>query len=271
MLAFAACAALTWQIGKGTAYSKPELISSVQSFQPGKPFFVGVRFQIKPGWHVYWRNPGDSGQEVRVSWNLPKGWSAGELMWPTPHVLTDSGLTTYVYSKEVTLLARLTPPKTAHRAKLSAHLDWLVCSDVCLPAKADLALTLKPTRKEVERQAVTTSFRKELADLTAPRLGGSAHIDGQTLVLEAQVPHSAAYKSFQFLPLSPGLVQNQPKAAATVTNNLVTLRIPKSEYFDQRLDRVRGIVKGITDPEKPDSAIFYQIDVPLVRGSGGRP
>src|SRR3977135_1362702 len=106
MLAIVAGLVLTAPGEKGTDYSQPELLSSVKTYEPGKPFLVGIRFKIKDGWHVYWHNPGDSGQEVRVKWTLPKGWKASELMWPVPQVLTDTDLTTYVYYNQTTLLAR---------------------------------------------------------------------------------------------------------------------------------------------------------------------
>ncbi|MGB1111343.1 MAG: protein-disulfide reductase DsbD domain-containing protein, partial [Gammaproteobacteria bacterium] len=46
--------------------------------------WAAVHFQIIPHWHVYWRNPGDSGEAPKFHWRLPDGWEAGEIQWPVP-------------------------------------------------------------------------------------------------------------------------------------------------------------------------------------------
>ena len=43
------------------AHTEVELVSDNQSVAPGKPFWVALRMKMDPHWHVYWRNPGDSG------------------------------------------------------------------------------------------------------------------------------------------------------------------------------------------------------------------
>jgi thiol:disulfide interchange protein DsbD len=71
---------------------------------------VALEFQLEPGWHIYWKNPGDSGEATTVKWNLPEGWSEVDLMFPTPHAIDAGGVINYGYENKVTLLARLKPP-----------------------------------------------------------------------------------------------------------------------------------------------------------------
>lgn len=33
----------------------------------------GLRFRLLPGWHIYWRNPGDSGGPPTIKWSVPDG------------------------------------------------------------------------------------------------------------------------------------------------------------------------------------------------------
>jgi DsbC/DsbD-like thiol-disulfide interchange protein len=42
------------------------------------------------GWHIYWQNPGDSGEPPRIKWQLPSGVTATALEWPTPMRMTTS-------------------------------------------------------------------------------------------------------------------------------------------------------------------------------------
>ncbi len=56
---------------------KAHLESEVKSVAPGQSFWVALVFDIRDGWHTYWRNPGDSGQATRLAWTLPQGFRAG--------------------------------------------------------------------------------------------------------------------------------------------------------------------------------------------------
>ena len=51
------------------------------------------------GWHVYWRNPGDSGLATALNWTLPPGVTAGELQWPYPHRSQLGDIVNYGYDK----------------------------------------------------------------------------------------------------------------------------------------------------------------------------
>src|ERR1700722_15895266 len=70
---------------------RAELLANTSGVQAGKPFWLGVRLTIDPGWHVYWKNPGDAGLPTRVTFTLPNGFSAGPLRFPTPHRFDQPG------------------------------------------------------------------------------------------------------------------------------------------------------------------------------------
>jgi DsbC/DsbD-like thiol-disulfide interchange protein len=119
------------------------LLCDRASVEAGKPFDVGVLLKIKPGWHVYWKNPGDSGIATSVDFKLPEGFSVGELQFPVPErIEAPGGIVNYGYTNEVMLLASVTPPATLPTngpLHLAAHVDWLVCEETCIPGNADVA------------------------------------------------------------------------------------------------------------------------------------
>ena len=45
----------------------------VDSFSPKKDsvISIGVLISLKDDWHIYWRNPGDSGVPTKVEFSLP--------------------------------------------------------------------------------------------------------------------------------------------------------------------------------------------------------
>ena len=81
-----------------------ELIAENQSIAPGHEFHLGLHFQLEKGWHIYWVNPGDSGEPPRVKWQLPAGLTAGEMEWPTPQRLGTATIVDFGYEDDVMLL-----------------------------------------------------------------------------------------------------------------------------------------------------------------------
>lgn len=119
------------------------LLAERPEFAPDRPLWLAFRFELAPGWHVYWRNPGDSGEAPRVSWTLPDGWKVGELHWPVPERIPVGPLVNYGYKGAVMLLAEAHPPDgVTGEATLQADVDWLVCRESCIPQKARLILRL---------------------------------------------------------------------------------------------------------------------------------
>ena len=75
--------------GEGNA--RVRLVASADRLDPSEPVPLGVEFEIKTGWHIYWRNPGGAGLATDFSWRLPTGVKAGPLRWPLPVAFTQSG------------------------------------------------------------------------------------------------------------------------------------------------------------------------------------
>ncbi len=146
------------------------LVTDVASVEPGEPFRIGVLYQIRPQWHIYWRWPGNSGVPTRVEFQLPDGFEVGPLRWPVPKRFVQPGqIRGYGYENKVLLTARVVPPEdlpTGTTATLKAETDWLVCREVCKPGKASLRSQL-PVEKEA-RPANRTLFRRWERRLPSP-------------------------------------------------------------------------------------------------------
>ncbi|MFJ6025560.1 protein-disulfide reductase DsbD family protein [Brevundimonas sp. NPDC092305] len=123
-----------------------ELVAMTRANAPGSTAVVAVRQQIKPGWHTYWRNPGDSGGPTELTWTLPTGVKAGQIVWPLPERQRLSGLVNYGYEGEVYLPVPIEIPADAKpRTILPLRVKalFLVCSaEMCVPDELDLALDL---------------------------------------------------------------------------------------------------------------------------------
>ena len=122
-----------------------QLVADEAAVAPGGVVHLALRQQIAPGWHTYWRNPGDSGQATTLAWTLPPGWTAGDIVWAPPKKLPLPPLMDYGYEGQVLLPVAVTVPKNAapgQSVTLKARADYLVCQQVCVPEGADLSFSL---------------------------------------------------------------------------------------------------------------------------------
>ena len=92
---------------------RAELISEVSEVKAGEPFWVALRQTIKPHWHTYWKNPGDSGLPTEIAWTLPPGAKADPIVWPTPSFIDVQGIINYGFHDDVLLMVKVTPPANA--------------------------------------------------------------------------------------------------------------------------------------------------------------
>lgn len=118
---------------------------------PGGTVTIALKEVIRKNWHTYWRNPGDAGAPTTIMWHVPSGWTAGPMQWPYPKRLPVGALMDFGYDGQVALLTDLTVPRDAQpgsTAAISADVNWLVCSDVCIPESKHLSLNLPVTAHE---------------------------------------------------------------------------------------------------------------------------
>ncbi len=140
LLMFPFLAALSHAAPVKSGHATAEWITGATAVEGGKPIQTGIRMVIEEGWHSYWTNPGESGMKLKVVWDLPEGWTAGEVEYPAPKKFLTGELPGYGYEGEVIFPVTLTPPPGASGSvQLGAKVSWLTCNDAsCIPGKAEL-------------------------------------------------------------------------------------------------------------------------------------
>ena len=135
---------------------------------------LAIQMIPAPGWHGYWKNPGDAGLPMDVKWQLPPGFSAGPLRYPVPTRLEIAGLMNYVYERDYAVLVRLKVPADAKGViPIRAQARWLACTDkVCVPEQGELSLDL-PVGSGTPQRAQFDTWRQELPQ----PLGAVAHFN----------------------------------------------------------------------------------------------
>lgn len=128
-----------------TDHATVTLLSEQPQVAPGQTLWLGLRFELVPHWHVYWRNPGASGAAPTIDWILPDGWQTGDIQWSTPKRIRVGSLTNYGYEEIVTFLIPVQMPAgplSADLLTIVADPEWLVCLEECIPESGRFTLEL---------------------------------------------------------------------------------------------------------------------------------
>lgn len=126
---------------------KASLVAKPQRIAEGSAQ-VGVYFEMKEGWHIYAKEPGDAGMPTQIDWASIPGVHFSELIWPPAETFTDPGnITTHGYKNSVLLASQLTyvARESLPELPVSAKVRWLACKEICIPGEASLTMNLEVT------------------------------------------------------------------------------------------------------------------------------
>ena len=64
---------------KRTEHITATLVADAKQVEAGGTFRIGVRFQMKPHWHIYWHSPGTTGLPTKIRFKSGDGARFGPL------------------------------------------------------------------------------------------------------------------------------------------------------------------------------------------------
>jgi thiol:disulfide interchange protein len=249
-----------------TPHSDARLVSERTSIKAGKPFWVGLYITLDKGWHSYWKNPGDSGTPPIIDWELPIGFKAGEIQWPTPGLIRVPPLAAYGYEKEVLLPIRIDPPEELRPGtsiSLKGKVDYVVCEEECLPAAAELNLKL-PVRNS---ETVADSRWQEKFEATRLKLPGTAQgwlvnasSNSDEYVLKLRPASRVDLDGTHFFAADPGVINHAAPQSFKRSGDSFEVSVKRSEFASGAADRLRGVLVM----PRSSGAPAVELDVPVV-------
>ena len=256
VLMLVACNAQTVQ-GR---HAQVELLAEPGAVATGRQLWLGIHFTMEKGWHIYWQNPGDSGQPPVLQWKLPAGFSVGELQWPHPEKLQNSTLMDYGYKDEVLLLAPIQAPPFVHdRPELMVDAKWLICREVCIPEKAQLHLALPVKAAPAdERNAQLFAAARKLVPQPWPKKWKANAVSQKdnfavSLVMGEKLQHA------DFFPLEPQQIENAAPQVLRPTAQGATIMLRKSDQLLKPVTVLHGVLVMSATGES------YRLEIPVTQ------
>ncbi len=203
-----------------------------QGIAKGKPLWLGLHLRHAPGWHTYWKNPGQTGAPTTVQWQLPQGWVAGETGWPVPVKIPVAGLINYGYDGDVLLAAPVqlqvpaTPGVTTVWVRLQA--SWLACKVECVPQQGEMRLNL-PVGPPIVGDARVFAANRMQVPVTLPKnqLSATVQTDSAGLLLKAAgLPAAWRGRPVTVYPETPGVFASEKTIGQRWEGPILHLKMP---------------------------------------------
>jgi len=185
-----------------------ELVADQAALPPGGTMHLGVLLKVPAPWHIYWRNPGDSGLPTTIQIEAAS-LSAGGIHFPIPEQFTQPGdLVGYGYSGDTLFVVPVAAPAdwTKGSEGVTVNVRWLACSNICVPGRATLtgsvsAGTGGPSPHGHLFAEWESRFPRETPPPFAAQVGVRPAGDSTTSIrIEADVPAGARLLSWFPLP-----------------------------------------------------------------------
>lgn len=244
--------------GKATA----DWIGTSATYQAGTPLQTAIRLVLDEGWHTYWENPGEAGMRISVAWELPAGWTAGELEHPVPKRFETGGLAGFGYEGTVDFPVKLTPPAGfTGSAKLKGKVSWLTCNDQsCVPGDVVLELSLD------SGAPVATAAARSINDalLKIPRPNPEIQLtvteSPKTLALTLSRATTKPFDpaDYEFFPATIEAIDPAAKFEFTRSGDHWTAEVPKNEYAAKAIRQLTLVLAG--KDKQPPLALAWTAD-----------
>ncbi|MCX7553635.1 protein-disulfide reductase DsbD family protein [Marinicella sp. S1101] len=207
-------------------YVQIEMVADQTAVSGGDRITVGMVQNIAPKWHVYWLNPGDSGEATEVYWSGLEGLNTTPIQWPIPHKIPFGPLTNYGYENQVVLLQEMTLPDNIPDGpfELLADISLLVCEEICLPEFHQATLVLNSDQTP-QPETISQAQLK----LPVPQSWSTNYtLDGSDVVLTVDVAASLLpldqMSAVELFFTERGMVNNSAKAETSLTPNQWKIR-----------------------------------------------
>lgn len=201
----------------------------------GEPLIIAVNFQIIKNWHIYWRNPGDSGLETKFEWDLGEDFTLINTRYEIPHKHTTDEITDYIYDNNVTYFFEFAANPNVTNDKLvkgKLSCSYLICNEICIP------------------KTYETTFE---FDITSNPQPDPSWFNNETFFKYVQIEHKYYELKNEYKHLDFGS-DNESKFSINKEQKTITFEIEKAT-FDEFLGKNK--IDEVILNSKPDNLLLF--------------
>ena len=253
LLAAALSAPAHAQVTAKSDHAEGTLVFERSAATPGDTFLGALKLDLADGWHVYWKNPGDSGLPPAATWTPSPGVTFGDFRFPAPHAIPLATLMNYGYEHQLVLPFQIDIAADAQpgsEVTIGGKIEYLICADICIPEDIELSTTLR-----IAGSPETDADGSAIIVATLPHipvaLTGKASVERTAKGFRVAVADSgvvgalSSAKNIRFFPDGPEL-SNPAKQLVKTGAEGVSIELTASDFAKEGDQNLSGII-AITD------------------------
>ena len=251
-------------IAQQNSAAEAKIVVDSYSLEKSPVIPIGILIELDKDWHIYWRNPGDSGMPTFIEFDLPDGVTISEIRWPAPKAFEYDGLASYGYEKQVLLLADLSVPENyaLSSIEITANLKSLICKDVCIPFNTSVSTEIDLVNNFKADDKISRLYFEAVKNL--PEVNNKIDLfipvykDFITLMIQNPEINPAEIESLYFLPYDNGIFKNSIDQKFIQKENITELVIEFDHFRIEEPKEIYGVL--VYDFGKPGkSKKVYEI------------
>ncbi len=232
-----------------TDYTTTEIILETNGFVPGETTWVAIRQEVRDGWHVFWTNPGDAGLPLALSWTLPEGIEAGDILHPVPEFIPVGPLASFAHEGTPIFLVPVVAPDNlvaGETVRVAIDATWQACEDICVPEDGRFEFVvpvIEPSQSKMQNPTVFAAAR----DALPVPLDGEATFSARDefYVLELPLIDGLTDDSVFFFPGLEGLIEPAGTQRAIVANGVMSITMTPGYLEGYAEDALYGILTSL--------------------------
>lgn len=251
-------------------YAGAELLRNNYSSKTDSVLEIGIKVTLQKDWHIYWRNPGDSGIPTDFEWDLPEGFKSPKIFWPIPKSFELDDLVSYGFDNQVLFIAELEVPQNFRNQKIQliVQLKSLICKSICIPFDTSFTLEIDLSHDHFADEETSKAFSQTKRNL--PKLNKNlkaiAKMESDIVLLDVHEPtkNLLAGEKVYFITYENGIFLNTIHQQSKIKEDYLSLRIEPDPFRSEVPKYLFGILVFENRDDSGKSKAAYEINVPII-------
>lgn len=227
-----------------TDHARSRLVAEMDGVAPGGTLTLAFAQELQAGWHVYWKNPGDSGLPLEFKWKLPEGARAGPIDYPTPERIEIGPLVNFGHQGAPVFLTSIVAPKDALvGSTLGVRLKatWLICADICVPETGVFTLSV-PVRAAPAAVTETAGLFTDARAAQPSTFDGDASYSVDREMIRLKIDGMDAPDEAYFFPATAGVSEPAARQKATRRGDSLVIDVKGGSALSSVPAPLEGVV-----------------------------
>jgi thiol:disulfide interchange protein DsbD len=247
---------------------EPEAYIILDSFSLEKSRFIdaAVVIRLEDGWHIYWRNPGDSGMPTSFEFILPEKISVSEIKWTVPKIFEFEGYASYGYEGIAVFPFSIYIPENFNQDEITIELNLrsLICKDVCKPFNKKLSKTINLKKNFVADNSVSDLISNASKNIPIKndklKLRAKNHSDYVAINISSEIIKINKIRNVHFIPYENGIFKNSVTQNFSISDSVAELIVEFDPFKTKVPEFLSGILVIELISEEGNSSLAFEVN-----------